>query len=118
MLAVPPRARLTGREPCVKCITPEQYWTVTKADGSRGRLLYGDPVTIVSNYYPGQGLVPNGQYLTTESGPELLWTLMPAPNVYGSCAATADEEDEDGRPGFLRLLWKWLAMLKRWLGLA
>ena len=58
----------------------QQYWVITKADGSKGPILYGDTVIIVSNFgdFKGQGLAKDGDYITTDANASDKWVIEPA----------------------------------------
>ncbi len=58
----------------------QQYWVITRADGSDGPVLYGDTVIIVSNFsdFKGQRLARAGGYLTTDASASDTWVIEPA----------------------------------------
>ncbi|WPB80740.1 alkaline phosphatase family protein [Archangium violaceum] len=59
----------------------QQYWKVTRADGSSGPIRYGDEVHISSNFekFLGQRLCKDGQWISTASGASDTWIIEPPP---------------------------------------
>jgi phospholipase C len=57
----------------------QQVWIVNKVGAEAGApIVYGDEVNLSSVYYSGQGLVANGNYLSTAPGTGDGWVLLPA----------------------------------------
>jgi phospholipase C len=57
----------------------QQYWTVSKVDGSSGSICYGDKIFISNNFpaYLGQKLQKDDQYITTSSNAQDWWEILP-----------------------------------------
>ena len=55
----------------------QQYWTVSKVDGSTGSICYGDKVRITNKFYENQQLTKDNKYLTTALNAEDSWVIEP-----------------------------------------
>ncbi len=56
----------------------QQYWIISKVDGSTGSIRYGDKVYIASNFrdFQGQRLTKDGKYISTSSKAKDWWRII------------------------------------------
>ncbi|MEB3182718.1 MAG: alkaline phosphatase family protein [Nostocaceae cyanobacterium] len=59
----------------------QQYWQITKADGSEGDICYGDRVHISSKFtlFQGQQMIKNQEWISTSSNADDWWIIAPPP---------------------------------------
>jgi hypothetical protein len=56
----------------------QQQWAIVRVTGTPGDpICYGDQVLFQNVYFAGQGLVANGQWLTTSKSAGDVWVITP-----------------------------------------